>query len=324
MRNTASMPLISVIIPVYNLENTIKKCLNSVINQTYTNIEIIIINDGSTDQSDKICIEYKNRDNRIYYFFQENKGVSVARNVGLEHAKGKYIIFVDGDDFVDEKHVENLYIAIVEYKSDISVCGITFEKGKKIYKKYIQEKQYENLSFLKPLISYNDFGGYICNKLYSIDIINNVRFDEDLNIAEDLLFNLRVFLNSKKIVKIKNASYHYCINSFSATQTINNNTQNKLESYLFANERALDIIRKSTKNKIILNLFEQKVLLVKAEIFYFELKYFNKFNIEFYRDVKKMRVLNVLNRPNKLFFIVLFLKIYKSEKFIKYFIKMRS
>lgn len=327
MKNINCMPLISIIIPVYNLENTLSKCLNSVINQTYTNMEIIIINDGSTDNSEKICIEFTKEDKRIHYLYQTNKGVSFARNVGLYQATGDYITFVDGDDFIDEKHIESLYNAMIQYGADISVCGITFEKDKKYVKKFTKEMQYENLDFLKPLISYNDFGGYIWNKMYSSNIIKNTKFDENLDIAEDLLFNLQVFLNSKKIVKIKSVSYHYCINSLSATQSINYSKEKsakKLQSYLLANEKSFEIIKNHTDNQKIINLFKQKVLFVKAEIFYFEIKYFNKFNSKLYKDIKSISVLNPLKCPIKLYIITLVIKICNSEKLLKKFFKMRG
>ena len=112
--------LISVIIPVYNIEIYIKRCVNSIINQTYKNLEIILVDDGSTDNSGKICDDYEKKDARIKVIHKENGGLSDARNCGIEKSNGKYITTVDGDDFVTEKYVETLYNLIIENSADIS------------------------------------------------------------------------------------------------------------------------------------------------------------------------------------------------------------
>ncbi len=115
-------PLISIIVPVFNSEKYISRCINSILEQTYGNFELIIINDGSKDKSLKICEEYQKKDRRIKVFNQENKGQAFARNVGLDNAKGEYISFIDSDDYVHSRFLEYLYNALISSDSDISMC----------------------------------------------------------------------------------------------------------------------------------------------------------------------------------------------------------
>lgn len=112
---------ITVIVPVYNVENYLNKCLDSIISQTYKNIEIVVVNDGSTDASGEICKEFSEMDHRILYIEQENAGLSAARNTGLDNMSGNYVTFVDLDDWIEQDYVETLYKKIVEYQADIAV-----------------------------------------------------------------------------------------------------------------------------------------------------------------------------------------------------------
>lgn len=131
--------LVSVVIPIYNVEKYLRKCIETVIDQTYTNIEIILVNDGSTDNSLQICNQFKEKDKRIKVINKKNGGLSDARNVGIKNAQGKYICFIDSDDFISEKYIEELHNLIVENKAQIAVCGFenVNEFGKSISKKEI-------------------------------------------------------------------------------------------------------------------------------------------------------------------------------------------
>lgn len=133
------MEKISIIIPVYNVEKYLKMCLDSVINQTYQNLEIILINDGSTDNSGKICEEYKRADSRIILIHKENEGLSMARNTGLDIASGEYISFVDSDDYISGNMVETLYDRLLETQSDMAVCSLQYvdEAGKNLCSDFI-------------------------------------------------------------------------------------------------------------------------------------------------------------------------------------------
>lgn len=120
--------MISVIIPIYNVEEYLEKCVNSVLNQTYSDLEIILVDDGSTDNSGKICDELKNKDNRIIVIHQENQGLSAARNAGIAKALGEYIAFVDSDDYIMEDMYETLYKNLEKTDADISICKYQYVK----------------------------------------------------------------------------------------------------------------------------------------------------------------------------------------------------
>lgn len=123
LEQSSHHPLISIIIPVYNLEYYLRECLTSVIGQTYTNLEIIIINDGSTDSSPCICDQFAAQDKRVTIIHQENRGVSYSRNIGLDNARGAYIGFVDGDDWIEKDMYETLLSLTIEYNANISMCS---------------------------------------------------------------------------------------------------------------------------------------------------------------------------------------------------------
>lgn len=214
---------VSIIIPIYNAEKWIKRCINSVIKQTYPNLEIILVNDGSLDNSLQICKNFLQLDNRIKIINTNNKGVSSARNIGINYATGKYVQFVDADDYIDEHMTEILVSNIEKYNSDIVICGLNYiYKGKIMAKTYkycgyfsIREFLIKNIEVISDLIT-----GSPCNKLYKLDIIreNNIHFDPSKNYAEDLIFNYDYLKKSKSVLVLLDCLYNYnkiTINSLS-------------------------------------------------------------------------------------------------------------
>ncbi|HHU48190.1 MAG TPA: glycosyltransferase, partial [Clostridiales bacterium] len=211
-------PLVSIIIPVYNVEPYLEHCLESIINQTYKNLQIIIVNDGSTDNSPAICDKFAEKDNRIVVIHKKNGGVSSARNVGLGISQGSYILFVDSDDWIETDMVEHLINISIETNVDVVLFGIYNED-------YIQMKTYtihfnsdllvdkDHLLKLLPGWVKDEKINTIYGKLYLADIIksNNIRFDESLNIAEDALFNYEVFLHVESVYLLRACFYHYMI-----------------------------------------------------------------------------------------------------------------
>ena len=157
--------LISIIVPVYNVEKYISKCIESLINQTYNNIEIIIINDGSVDKTKTICEQFAHKDGRIILINTENKGVSHARNIGIKKAKGDYIGFVDSDDFIEKEMYEKLIYNARENNAEICACDWTnlvdYEKGRGTIT-IIDNKE----NIVNSLFYNNNINGYMCNKLY--------------------------------------------------------------------------------------------------------------------------------------------------------------
>ncbi|MBR4633035.1 MAG: glycosyltransferase [Elusimicrobia bacterium] len=211
--------LISVIIPVYNVEQYLKHCVDSVINQTYKNLEIILVDDGSTDNSGKICDGYALKDNRIKTIHKQNSGVSSARNEGLKIAKGNYIGFIDSDDYIEEDMYEVLYNLLIENKVEIACCDyFVFNKKEKKYIPCSDNTVNEVLSVNEILNTKRGHSGNLWNKLYSKKIIGNIRFDEKLSFGEDYLFVIESFFEAKKIAFCKDAKYYYYYNANSVTR----------------------------------------------------------------------------------------------------------
>ena len=211
------MPVISIIVPVYNAEETLKRCVSSIINQTFTDIEIILIDDGSTDKSGKMCDEYSANDIRVNVFHKENHGVSAARNTGIELAKGKYILFVDSDDFIKKEFCEQLIDIKKRYRDSFIWPGIQIVSPNNV----VKENQYNYDKHDISIVSKRDVLKLSCrgilnapfNKLYTTSVLrdNDIKMNENISIAEDLLFNLQYLdeCNSKEIVIINNLYYCY-------------------------------------------------------------------------------------------------------------------
>lgn len=217
--------LISIIIPVYNAEKYLSKCLDSVKNQTYQDIEIILVNDGSTDQSRLICEEYSKKDNRFIVINKENGGVSSARNSGLKVATGKYIGFVDPDDWIEKNMYERLYNLIIENSADISMCGYIKEyvDGSILYNtKKSDIIRLNQKQALNSILNEEGFKGYLWNKLFSASLIKKdpkIIFDEEIHFCEDLLFCCKSILKSTNIVFDPTPYYHYIIHKRNASQS---------------------------------------------------------------------------------------------------------
>lgn len=321
------LDLISVIVPVYNLEDKVYRCLNSLMEQTYTNVEIIVIDDGSTDGTGQICKGLMERDKRISYIFQENQGVSVARNRGLDSCKGEYILFVDGDDFVEKEHIQKLHEAAIDNGADISICSFILESKSTKKNASKKERIYSNIECMRELISYDGFGGYTWNKLYSRECIGSIRFSSDLCVAEDLEFNLKVFMNVKKAYETKSDTYHYVINESSVTNSLNSDVKKamiKLDSYLEAGIRCKRICVDRGYNKEIIELLEDKNLCIMTEILHFKIKHdIDMENKNDFRKIKKVHYnsMNRLGVSPKLRFLVLLIKLIPSYNVFKIIFK---
>ena len=219
---------ITVIVPVYNVENYLRKCLDSIIAQTYKNIEIIVVNDGSTDASGQICQEYTQIDNRIVYIEKENGGLSEARNVGLDKMTGSYVTFIDSDDWVELDYVEILYKKIIEYQADISVGNYySYNEDEETYYFHIYgdsyyEKVYDNISIFENLYESQEMKSFAlisaCGKLYKAKLFDYLRFDKG-KLGEDGYFNQKMYLSVNKVVYLNKGLYAYRQRSGSITNT---------------------------------------------------------------------------------------------------------
>ena len=219
---------ITVIVPVYNVENYLNKCLDSIITQTYKNIEIIVVNDGSTDASGEICKEFAEIDHRIIYIEQENAGLSAVRNTGLEIMSGDYVTFVDSDDWIEQDYLETLYKKIVEYQADIAVGNYySFNESEGMFYFHIlgdsyYEKVYDNVSIFENLYDSQEIKSFALisawGKLYKAGLFEQLRFDIG-KLGEDGYLNQKIYLLAEKIVYIHKGIYSYRIRNNSLSRT---------------------------------------------------------------------------------------------------------
>ena len=211
-------PLITIIVPIYNVEPYIRKCIDSILAQTYKNLEIILIDDGSPDNCPKICDEYAIKDNRIRVIHKENGGISDARNIGLETAKGEYIGFVDPDDWIAPDMYEYLLKGLFEYKACISCCPKI-----DVYKDYMQYNLGKDEVYKKEealAILFGDYiGNYVWNRLYKSELWKNIRFPIGRNF-EDVLTLYKTFEEAENIVFLKEPKYYYLRRDDSITRNI--------------------------------------------------------------------------------------------------------
>ncbi len=238
---------VSIIIPVYNVKNYLKKCVNSVIKQTYKDLDIILVDDGSTDGSSQLCDKFKENDNRIRVIHKNNEGLGLARNTGLLHAKGKYVSFIDSDDYVGTTFIENLVKKIVKFSADACIAG--YSKVDDNYK-ILYSEIYDDcivsgdiglkgllIRMLGNLPSGNDsIKMSVWGNLYSMELIkeNKLKFvSERKIISEDIIWNNDFITCAKRVLVDHNDDYFYLSNNNSlSTSYKKDRFQKCLELYL--------------------------------------------------------------------------------------------
>lgn len=282
---------LSVIVPVYNGEKYIEDCLNSIMNQTYNDLQIIVVNDGSTDNTKSILSDISKKDSRIQIIDKKNGGVSSARNMGLDNATEDCITFVDDDDTVDLDMYELLMNYIAE-GYDIAHCGykkISKEKVKLVNgtgKIIIQN----NVKALECLISGKLFVGSLCNKVYKRSLFKDIRLDETLKINEDVLINYQVFKNSNKTIFIDEAKYNYFERDESSCK--NTNSIKKSEDCLKVAKIMRDDCKENSLKTMALNKYIGSLIGLYKSYYYDENDYKNNLKIIrkelklFYKDNK--------------------------------------
>lgn len=216
------MPKVSIIIPIYNSEKYLARCLNSLISQTLEDIEVICVDSSTEDLSFRIIEEYVKTDNRIKYLKVDNHGPGGARNVGIDIAQGEFLSFIDSDDWIDKNYYEKLYESAMRNNADIASCGIVrehkFSKEHilKFNKEQVYEFVYEKLKVMRvPEISYS------VNKIYNKAFMekNDIRYPEDM-FFEDVPFTFKSMYYSKKLVTVPKIYYHYFVNPNSILSTM--------------------------------------------------------------------------------------------------------
>lgn len=316
--------LISVIIPCYNTEKYLSKCIESVLNQTYSNLEIILINDGSTDNSLAIMQKYAKENKKISIIDQQNKGVAYSRNLGISAANGEYVIFVDSDDFVSKYYCEALYNAIQENKADIAMCHVT-----KILENQVPEekeintlgKTYTKTETIYNLIKHGDFYDFPVAKLYSKKALKNVKFPIG-RIYEDSATMPIVYANIDRAVVLEDAYYFYVQRENSITtakyvmKNLNDNYLAIHDRYIFlsANVPEMKDVIISGYIRNILTIFDRVYLIADEELIHSEIVTNLEAELKtLIEDVDKNVLFQILNN----YLATLFLLLQSKEVYIK-------
>ena len=286
--------LISIIVPVYNVEKYVEKCLISIINQTYKNIEIIIVNDGSVDNSKKICESLKKKDKRIKLYNIKNIGLSGARNYGIEKSKGKYISFIDSDDYIDNNMIETLYNNLIKEKADISCCSFYEVFKDEIIKKNEEEKYYvmNKKQAIKKTFLDRGLDVYTWNKLYKKELFDNIKFPLGKK-SQDRFVMYEIFDNTNKIVYDSICLYYYVQRNNSAANNLKNVNTDSIEASL----NAISYLRKYRDIKpLAIKEYLQTRLRVYKKIVYYNGKDDIKIRKDLIREFKNYSNIKYTNK----------------------------
>lgn len=203
---------LSIVVPVYNVEEFLPKCIESILAQTYSDFELIMVNDGSKDRSGEICDVYAKKDARIQVIHQRNKGVSAARNTALNRIAGEYVGFIDSDDWIEPDMYEQLIHQVEEYKADIAICDTkrVFNNGRSVPFSNCNDLLILSADeAIQLLLEGKVFAGFLVNRVYKRELFGELRFNENIFMAEDLLMNFFLFQQSKKIIYYPVCKYFY-------------------------------------------------------------------------------------------------------------------
>lgn len=239
--------LISIIIPVYKVEKYLEKCIESVLKQTYTNLQIILVDDGSPDNCGKICDEYAKKDSRIEVIHKANGGLSDVRNVGISKAKGRYIGFVDSDDYIKEDMYEILLNLIKKYDADVSICNLydVIDGNECIRNKENGIREYSRLDILKEVLLDKNIQSYAWNKLYEKELFDEIKYPIGKK-YEDIGTTFYVFEKCNKIVVTSEPEYYYLKRSDSLVNNVTESTvldytEIIIQRYLYTKENIKEL-----------------------------------------------------------------------------------
>ena len=312
--------LISIIVPVYNLEEEISKCLLSLVLQKYDNFEAILIDDGSTDNSLKKCQDFAKKDQRFHVFHTKNKGLSNARNYGISKSHGKYLAFVDGDDFIDPNFLNELYKSLQKNNSDVSVIGYTEISGEDTETFIPEAKTLSGRNAtIKLLTKQENMEVLIWNKLFKKSLFRGIRFPAGKN-HEDNYTTFQLLSKANKVSYIEKSAYNYVHrkNSIMGSEK----TVERLKAKLYSAKEAKKIFRKSEKDSRLYFAAKYSELLAFLQFVDFSIKgeipkrYFKKFRkkilkhrIEFYNnpyiDFRRRTYIRLLSSTNGFLYIIL-------------------
>lgn len=216
-------PKISIIIPVFNVSLYLSKCLESVHRQSYENLEIIVVNDGSTDGSDLICTDFEKKDKRVRVINQQNLGLGCARNTGLEVMTGEFVSFIDGDDFVDEDFIQKLFSGCQSSGVNIAICGRSYVENEQMTPLFsrLTHTVWDVQVVMNKLLVWDGLDGSVCDKLFNVKLFKGVRFHVG-TVSEDLPVFVKLLLKSEKVVHIGEQLYFYTVRVDSLSNNVFN------------------------------------------------------------------------------------------------------
>lgn len=322
------MPILSVIIPVYNVEKYLRQCLDSVVNQTLEDIEVIVINDGSRDNSKMILDEYANRYDNIRVVDKINEGVAIARNIGIDMSKGKYIAFLDSDDYIDYDMYKNMITRIEVENADIIQCGFELvDQNTNRTVGYIKNEacSLNNIDATKLFLSFKIIG-YTCNKVYrrKLFIDNDIKYPK-VFCYEDMRVVLASFLNCNKMIIINKTYYKYRQVGTSLSKTA---SKKHIKTYIDQLEIWMKIIREFNNNELnqfiitfnliaFINVLKMYILYLDCDrkLIY---RKFNSYFVNIEPDIGIVRCLKNRNITKGFKFIYILWKLRVYDLFVKY------
>lgn len=289
---------VSVIVPIYNSERYIDKCIQSIINQTLRDIEIILVDDGSTDRSIEISNEYAKKDDRIKIIKQKNKGASSARNNGISIATGKFITFIDSDDFVEIDMLELLYNSAINNNCDIIFSGIKIINDNDIeYRFTSNSKIYTKQEVFKLFYFDNEpfSPNYACGKLIKRSICKKVKFREDIFLMEDALFSMELFINCESNIMFLN---EYLYNYVQINGSASNRFSKKRITSFYALEELLNLAKiiNIKYEKVFLKVYSKLILSILQDIISFDFKNNKKEYFKISRTLNKHYIDNIKSK----------------------------
>ena len=308
--------LISIIVPIYNVEKYLNKCIESLVNQTYSNLEIILVDDGSPDNCPEICDRWSNLDDRIKVFHKSNGGQGSARNLGLDNEKGDYVCFVDSDDWIELNYIERLYNTIVKNNADISICNMQeFDEDytplqQTSLSNIPQILIYENEDvFKQAYIKQNLFGAGPCNKLYKRKIFETLRFPET-RMFEDSAIYLDIFNLANKVVLLPDYLYNYLIRKDSTMRKPL--SQHFLEGIFYQNEVRLNFLKTHNYSQFLKDEIIRCIHLCFCQYRRTNDKLLKKLIKSKYKEYKNnyKNILNIFNAPIKVKIKMLYLSLF--------------
>lgn len=328
MEKSQDKPKVSVIVPVYNVEKWLTRCLNSILSQDFDSFEVLLVDDGSTDNSAKVCKAFSSSDSRIKYFYKENGGLSDARNYGIRKAKGTYIVFIDSDDYIKKDYLFSLYNSITKTNSEVAICGFDWvdENDNILYNVSLENiedrKIISGRELLKDVFKKEGYAFVVAwNKMYKKSIFDNGIIFPKGRLFEDEFINYELFWNVKKVVLIDKRLYAYVQRNGSIKNS-------KLTLKKISDFNELNILRTSfykKKNRELYHLANQAYRNWIVSIYYQAFNILSKKSkVDLRQKYIQLIILDKCKSDNRLQDIFAVINLYFASKLKNYLKKKRS